>query len=228
VLKLLLEDLGSSFVLGLLTPLTALCTLPLFPGFLAYLTEQLSSRNIRISPFGLSLIVSLGTISFMVLFGLVFSTILQVSLTNVIGIISPIAFFFLGAVSIAMILDYDLSSLFPQFQAPISKNPIISAYSFGFFFGAIVIPCNPLFIAAIFAKNLLSNDALLGVFNFLFFGFGISFPLVLFSLLSGSQSSSIIKFLIKHKRNINLFSGIIMLLVSIYYIVFVFKIFGAL
>lgn len=38
----LLADLSTSFILGLLTPITALCVLPLYPGFLAYLSNQIS------------------------------------------------------------------------------------------------------------------------------------------------------------------------------------------
>ena len=34
-------DFGSSFVLGLLTPLTAVCVLPLYPGFLSYLASHI-------------------------------------------------------------------------------------------------------------------------------------------------------------------------------------------
>lgn len=35
-------NLVSSFVLGLLTPLTAVCVLPLYPGFLVFLSNQFS------------------------------------------------------------------------------------------------------------------------------------------------------------------------------------------
>ena len=88
----LLADLAESFVLGVLTPLSAVCVLPLYPGFLAYLSSRLSgeiANRKTILKIGLS--VTIGVISFMFLIGLVFTTLLQVSLTQVIGIVSPIA-----------------------------------------------------------------------------------------------------------------------------------------
>ena len=42
-------DFLTSFVLGLLTPLTAVCVLPLYPGFLAYLSNKLSGNESKIS-----------------------------------------------------------------------------------------------------------------------------------------------------------------------------------
>ena len=217
----MIDDFAASFVLGLLTPLTAACVLPLYPGFISYLTQQTGKAN----PLKIGFIVSLGVVSFMLLLGLIFTSFLQVSLTSVIGIISPIAFAVLGLISIFLILGYDLP--FPQISAPVTDNPTLSAFLFGFFFGAVVVPCNPLFIAALFTKSLLTTGFLVNVINFLFFGLGIGFPLLLFAALSGAASKSIISFLSSKQRIINLLSGIIMLAVSIYYLIFVFKVIGS-
>ena len=46
----LLINLGSTFLLGLLTPLTAVCVLPLYPGFLSFLSRKLSTTGRRGSP----------------------------------------------------------------------------------------------------------------------------------------------------------------------------------
>jgi len=40
-----LLNLASSFVLGLLTPLTAVCVLPLYPGFLSFLSGKLATEG---------------------------------------------------------------------------------------------------------------------------------------------------------------------------------------
>ncbi len=217
-----LLDFFSSFVLGVLTPLTALCVLPLYPAFIAYLSGKVSQG--KGSPLKFGLIVTSGVISFMFLMGLIFTTFLQTSLTNVIGIISPIAFSILAIVSILMIVGYDFSLV--QFRAPTSKNPYLSAFAFGFFFGAIVVPCNPALIAAFFAKSVLSMGFYIGVGNFIFFGLGMAFPLLVLSVISQSASTNIFKFLGKHKRIINICAGIIMLAVSLYYLLFVFRILG--
>jgi len=223
----LLVDILSSFVLGLLSPLTAVCVLPLYPGFLAFLSNRFSGKENRKTFVLFGLIILSGIIVFMTLLGVIFTTLLQKSLTNVIGIVSPIAFGILGLVSLALIFDFDLSRFIPKANVQtVSKSPLKSAFIFGFFFGAIVLPCNPAFIAVFFARALLFGDFFSSMFNFLSFGIGLGFPLLVLSIISGQWSKKIIGFLTKNKRIINLISGLIMLGISIYYLFFVFKIFG--
>ncbi|MFQ6055242.1 MAG: cytochrome c biogenesis CcdA family protein, partial [Methanosarcinales archaeon] len=212
-----LADLSTSFILGLLTPLTAVCVLPLYPGFLAYLSNQVSgseSDKKHIILFGI--IITFGVILFLVLMGLIFTTFLEVSLNKVIRIVSPFAFIILMVISILLIVDYDIGRFFPRAQIPTVKKPLLSAFIYGFFFGAIVVPCNPLFIAALFTKTLSSMDFFLNILNFLVFGIGIGFPLLVFSAISTTKSMTIINFLTKNKRNINLSAGILMLIMSLY------------
>jgi len=221
-----LLNLGTSFVLGLLTPLTAVCVLPLYPGFLAYLAKQVSGEEeaSRKTIIWLSLVITGGVILFMFILGLVFTTILQVSLTKVIGIVSPIAFGILIIISISLILNVDFSKLLPKYKYKTKRNPYWSALTYGFFFGAIVIPCNPLFIAALFSRTLVSSDFLLNFLNFIFFGVGIGAPLIVFGIISAAVGQRIINFFVKHQRIINLIAGILMLGISLYYLIFVFRV----
>lgn len=221
-----IADFGSSFILGLLTPLTAACVLPLYPGFLAYLASQFSGKPAKKQYALLGLAITLGVILFMSLLGIIFTTALQVSLTKIIGIISPIAFVILGIVSILLILDVDLGRFLPKAQIKTTKNPLLSALVYGFFFGAIVIPCNPAFIAAFFARALLFDSAISSLLNFVSFGVGLGFPLLLFSLLSARWNTVIIAFVTKNRTTINRVAGITMLAISLYYLIFVFQIFG--
>jgi cytochrome c biogenesis protein CcdA len=102
----------------------------------------------------------------------------------------------------------------------------LNALLYGFLFGAIVIPCNPAFIAAFFARAFLIDSFFSSMANFVLFGFGLGFPLLAFSLLSANWSQQIIGWLTKHKRKINFIAGIFMLWISIYYLTSVFKIFS--
>jgi cytochrome c-type biogenesis protein len=223
---MLFFDILASFWLGLLTPIGAVCVLPLYPGFLAYLSNQFSGKESRKSIILFGLIVVLGIIVFMLLLGLIFSTLLQESLTRIISIVSPIAFAILGLISLLLIFNFNFSRFMPKINAPMAKNPLISAFIFGLFFGAIVIPCNPGFIAVFFARAFLFGDFLGSMLNFLFFGIGLGTPLLVLSIISGQWSKAVIGFLTKHVRKINLIAGLIMLGVSIYYLVFVFSVFG--
>jgi len=225
----LVSIFATPFILGLLTPLTAVCVLPLYPGFLVYLSRKVSKeppekQKKMLILFGL--LITAGVVLFMGLLGLLFTTILKVSLTDVIGIVSPIAFLFLLLISVFLIFDFDLGRFIPRAKTPRFKNPFVGALSFGFFFGAIVVPCSPLFIAALFATTTATTDFLVNMLRFAFFGVGIGAPLLAFSALSIVSSDRIIKTLVTYQSAINRTAGISMFVISLYYLLFVFKIFG--
>ena len=215
-----------SFLAGLFAPLAAVCVLPLYPAFLAYLSNQVSEKESKKTIMLLGLIVAFGVIFSMFLFGLIFTKFLQASLTNAIGIISPIAFGILAVVSLFLIFDFDFGRFFPKIKAPITKNPFLSSFIFGFFFGAIVLPCNPASLIVLFAISTSTVDFFTNLLNFVFFGVGMSLPLLLFAFISAQWSKTVIGFLTKNKRAINLIAGLIMLGISLYYLIFVFRIFG--
>lgn len=222
----MIQEALNSFLLGLATPLTAACVLPLYPGFISYLSGQLDGTEARQTYIMFGGLVVAGVIAFMLSLGLLFSTLIGASLTAVTQIISPVAFGLLGAISILLILDTDFSSLMPSFQAPRFDDPLKNAFSFGFFFGAIILPCNPGYIAVFLARATLFSSPASSLSNFLMFGFGIGAPLFAFTLVSATRSRQVIETLTEHKSAINRASGVFMLAVSVYYLVYVFNIFG--
>lgn len=219
-----LTNFWLSFLAGLLAPLGAVCILPLYPGFLAYLSSKLSGKESRktIALFGV--IVVLGVLVSMLIIGLIFS-FLQESLTKVIGIISPIAFGILMVLSILLIVGVDFTRFAPKTTAPVLKNPFASSFIFGLFFGAIVIPCNPAPLIILFAISTSTVSFITNFLNFLFFGLGMGLPLLLISFISATRSTKVLDFLSRHQRIINLIAGIIMLAVSLYYLFFVFRVY---
>ena len=219
---MVLTEFLTSFLLGLATPLTALCVIPLYPSFISYLSKQLNEDATQKTYALFGTLVVAGVISFMLALGLIFSTIIQASLTSVIEVVSPIAFGLLALMSIAMILDLNFQKYLPTKSSPEFENPLLNAFSFGFFFGAIIIPCNPAFIATFFARAFLFETPFTSLANFTLFGLGIGFPLMAFTLISSSKSKEVIKTLQKHDTLIHRGSGLIMLTISLYYLTTVF------
>jgi cytochrome c-type biogenesis protein len=215
-----------SFLAGLFAPLGAVCVLPLYPGFLAYLANKVSTdaSKKRVLMFGF--IIASGVILSMFLVGLIFTAIFKVSLTSVIQIISPMAFAFLAVVSILLIFNINMGRFLPKLHAPVKNNPYWSALLFGMFFGAIVLPCNPASLAVLFAVSTSISSFVTNLFNFIFFGVGMALPLLVLAVVSASSGKQVIGFLTKYKKWINVTAGVIMLVISIYYLFFVFKIFG--
>lgn len=232
----LLVTLWEAFFLGLATPLGAVCVLPIYPGFLVYLSSQISGgKTKRKTIFLFGLIITTGVILFMFLLGLIFTTFLQVSLTSIVNIVSPIAFAILLTISLILIVtsvisfttdrELDIWRFLPKGRAPMAKNPWMSAFLYGFFFGAIVVPCNPGFIAILFARAVSTIDFTKNVLRFLFFGIGVGFPLLVLAAVSSAATDTITNFLSKHGKWINLIAGLVMLGISLYYLIFVFRVF---
>lgn len=232
-----LSNLGIAFLAGLFAPIAAVCVLPLYPGFLSYLAGQLSKKqtldpieqpvdNTKKQFIILGIIVTLGVIVSMFIFGLIFTSLLQESLTMAIGIVSPIAFGILAVISFLLIFNVDFGKIFPKLHAPVTKNPILTSFVFGLFFGAIVLPCNPASLVVLFAVSTSVTSFVINLLNFIVFGIGMALPLLVFAIVSSTKSTAIISWLSTHKRKINLVAGLIMLGISLYYLIFVFRIFG--
>ena len=218
-------SLAEAFVLGVLTPLGAVCVLPLYPAFLSHVSGQLAGREAkRGSILESALWVSFGVIGFMFVLGLLFTTILQVSLTRVIGIVSPIAFGLLAVISLLLIFNVDVGKLIPRARVPIARTPRLTSLLYGLFFGAIVVPCNPLFIAIFFTRSVSIAGFGIGMLRFLAFGIGIAAPLLALALLSMAASRAVIRWLTTHRTAINRVAGALMLGISVYYLIYVFRV----
>jgi len=235
----LLVILWEAFLLGLATPLGAICVLPIYPGFLVYLSAQVSGgRTGRKTIFLFGVIITTGVILFMFLMGLVFTTLLEISLTSIVQIVSPIAFAILLVISLTLIVtgirslvtgvDIDIWRFLPKGRAPMARNPWLSAFLYGFFFGAIVVPCNPGFIAILFARAVSTVDFVQNIFRFLSFGVGVGFPLLVLAGVSSTATDTIMNFITRRGKWLNLVAGIIMMGISLYYLIFVFRVFDTL
>lgn len=220
------SNLWISFLAGLYAPIGAVCVLPLYPAFLAYLSNKFSGKESKYTVMMLGVFVTLGVLISMFVVGLIFSKFLQTSFTNAIGIISPIAFFILGIVSLGLIFNFEFSRIFPRIESPNVKNPVLSSILFGLFFGAIVLPCNPASLIVLFVISTSTLSFLGNLLNFIVFGLGMGLPLLIFAIISAQWSEKIIGFLTSKKRIINLIAGLMMLGISLYYLIVVFGVFS--
>jgi len=213
-----------SFSLGLATPLTAVCVVPLYPGFLAFLSNQGDDApSIAV----LGALVALGVVTFMAAVGVLFTTVLQTSLTAVIGVVSPVAFVLLGLFGVVLVADLHPQSRLPTVEPPQTRYPSLSAFAYGAFFGAIVLPCNPGFISVFFARAFLFADPVSSPANFTAFGVGMASPLLAVALVSEPWRNSVMGFLTGNRRLINVATGLILIVISLYYLLTVFGVFGS-
>jgi cytochrome c-type biogenesis protein len=222
-----LTEIGSAFLFGVLTPLSAVCVLPLYPGFITFLSRQQVDDASRRTYLMVGGTVVAGVITFMLLTGIVFTTVLQYSLTSVVGTVSPIAFTILGIIGLFLVLDTNIAQVIPRKQLPRTGRPLVDGFGFGFFFGAIVLPCNPAFIAAFFARSLLIQSPVINLLAFIAFGVGMGAPLLLFAVAASAWRDRVMQGLTRHETAVNRASGLILLAISFYYLVVVFQLLGS-
>jgi cytochrome c-type biogenesis protein len=217
----LLTQAAESFSLGLATPLTAVCVLPLYPGFLAFLSNQdEDAPPIAV----LGVLVALGVIGFMAGVGIVFTTVLETSLTGIIEDVSVPAFVVLAALGVVLLADLHPQSRLPTVEPPQTRYPSLSAFGYGAFFGAIVLPCQPGFISFFFARALLFESPLNSLANFGSFGIGMAAPLLGLAVISEPWRDRVLGTLTSHRRGVNAVAGAALLAISLYYLLFEFEV----
>lgn len=218
-----LAGLTEHFALGVATPLTAACVIPLYPAFIAYLASTGDDGNRPVAVLGL--LVVAGVLTFMATVGVVFTFVLEESVNTVVEDVSPLAFGLLALVGVVLVVDPKRFSRLPVIDPPQSRYPSASAFSYGFFFGAVVIPCNPATIALFFARTpVLYDTHAESMLGFLAFGLGIGTPLLAFALLSQPFSQRVTRTLARYSSGINRVTGAILLAVSGYYLWAVFEV----
>ena len=222
-----LLEMATSFSLGIAANLNP-CVLPLYPGFLAFLANKPGIENkkrfTRIS----GLIVVFGVLVFMLIVGFVTAS-LGLSINNFISVISPIAFIVLIIIGILLIINVDFSkvgALIPHKTIDTKGNPYRSAFLYGFFYGPIVIPCNAPLVFAVFAYSFGATSFIEKFSIFMAFGLGLGLPLLLLSLLSSARGSWLVKQFATHQAFINRLAGSLLVILGIYELVYVFRIFG--
>jgi cytochrome c-type biogenesis protein len=207
-----METILTSLSLGLLAT-TSPCVLPLYPGFIAYLsgahTEGHKSR------YFLGVFVLLGVMSMMLALGGIIS-LLSISIGSALSVIIPLADGLIISLGVLLILDINPFKKLPQLRIPGFSHPFINAYVYGLLYGPIALPCSGPLVVGIFAYSLTAGEALSKLSVFFWFGMGFGLPLLLLSLLSGRLQRQITRFFAVHARLVNLMGGLLLVAIGLY------------
>ena len=208
------EAIFTSISLGLLSSFSP-CILPLYPGFLAYLSGRQEGIKSRVGRHSLGFFVLAGVLSMMLLLGLLIS-LLSVSIGAALTIVIPIAYLLIIGLGIALLFDYNPFKALPQVQVPILNNPYVNAYVYGLLYGPIALPCSGPLVVGIFTYSLTTAEVLSKLSIFFWYGVGFGLPLLLLSFLSGASQQWVVRFFARHSRVINIIGGLLLVGVGIY------------
>lgn len=203
----------TSFVLGLLA-MGSPCVLPLYPGFLAYLSAQTdllpAGRRVLLGPFVLA-----GVLTMMIGLGALIA-VLAVPVGAALAVVIPLADATILLLGVALLLDRNPFRRLPQVRIPVLRRPLLNAYVYGLLYGPVALPCSGPLVVAIFALSFSVGEALDKLWVFLWFGLGFGVPLLVLSALSGTLQGRLTRSFARHGRAINAVGGALLVGVAAY------------
>lgn len=209
-----MEIIITSLTIGLLATTTP-CVLPLYPGFLAYLSGGQEGLQGKPGRYFLGFFVLFGVLTMMLALGGIIA-LLSISVGKALAVVIPIADLIIIAFGVMLLFNINPFKKLPQIQVPFLSHPFANAFVYGLLYGPIALPCSGPLVVSIFALSLTVADALGKLNVFFWFGMGFGIPLLALSFLSGAAQRWITRQFALRARLINLVSGLLLLGVGIY------------
>lgn len=208
------ETIFTSISLGLLAT-TNPCVLPLYPGFLAYISGGQEALENSKGRYFLGVFVLAGVLTMMLILGAIIAA-LAVSIGDALAIVIPIADLLILTLGILMLANINPFKQIPQINIPFLKHPFANAYVYGLLYGPITLPCSGPLILGIFAYSFTAGEVLSKLNVFLWFGIGFGIPLLVLSLLSGASQRWITRQFAQRARLVNLIGGLLLVGVALF------------
>jgi cytochrome c-type biogenesis protein len=191
------------------------CLLPLYPGFLAYLSANAGTLAGRRATGLLGVLVLAGLLTTMVLVGAVL-VLVAIPIGRVASLLIPVVDTLLIVLGVLLIAGHNPFNRLPGVAVPVVRNPYGQAYVYGVMLGPIALPCAGPFLAALLALSVGLGDTVLRLGTFVVFGLGFGLPLVILSLLAGARQRSIVRWTTAHHRPIEIVSGLVLIGVALW------------
>ncbi|HSN75739.1 MAG TPA: cytochrome c biogenesis protein CcdA [Anaerolineae bacterium] len=204
----------TSISLGLLAT-TSPCVLPLYPGFLAYLSGGQSTLAGKRSRYFLGFFVLAGVLTMMLALGLLIAA-LAVSVGRALSIVIPLANLLIITLGVLLLFDRNPFKKLPQIQIPLLSNPFVNAFIYGLLYGPIALPCSGPLLVSIFALSLTAGEAIGKLGTFMWFGLGFGLPLLFLSFVSAANQRGLIRLFTQHGRLINTAGGLLLIGIGAY------------
>lgn len=209
-----MEIIITSLTIGLLATTTP-CVLPLYPGFLAYLSGGQEGLQGKPGRYFLGFFVLSGVLTMMLALGGIIA-LLSISVGKALAVVIPIADLIIIAFGVMLLFNINPFKKLPQIQVPFLSHPFANAFVYGLLYGPIALPCSGPLVVSIFALSLTVADALGKLNVFFWFGMGFGIPLLALSFLSGAAQRWITRQFALRALLINFVSGLLLLGVGIY------------
>jgi cytochrome c-type biogenesis protein len=203
----------TSLLLGMLAT-TSPCILPLYPGFLAFLSGQTES-GVGKHRYFLGLFILIGVLSMMLALGGLIA-LLAIPAARILAYLVPLADILILSLGVLLLFNRNPFKALPQIQIPLLRRPLINAYLYGLLYGPIALPCSGPLVVGIFALSFTVKEAVDKLWVFLWFGFGLGIPLFILSLVSAAFQRQLTTVFARHSQVINVMGGLLLVGIAIY------------
>ena len=209
----MIEAALTAVALGLLSAASP-CVLPLYPGYLAYLSGMREPSS-RVTRYGLGFLVLAGVLSMMLALGALIAW-LAVPLGRALAIATLLVDGTILVLGLLLLANRNPFRVLPQLNVPGLQHSWLNAYLYGVLYGPLVLPCSGPMVVAIFALSLTVNEAVQQLWVFLWFGLGLGLPLLALSVLSGVLQARLTRLLARRQRVLNIIGGALLIAVAAY------------
>ena len=217
-----MSDLLLALSAGIAATITP-CVLPLYPGFLAYITAPglataggMAGISTSRPPAAIAAVfVWLGVVVGMVGIGAVLA-LLSLSLGRVLRIVLPVIDLVLIGLGILLLAGRNPFAMLPQPSARGlgGAGPLAGSFLYGLLFAPIALPCSGPFLIGIFVASLTLDDAVGQLGFFAAFGIGFGLPLLVLGLVGQARARDLARAALRWERPLQLVLGTVLVVVG--------------
>ncbi len=219
-----------SFGTGNLAITTNVCLLPLYPGLIAFLAGNVQAAGTSAHDEAtsinqprptwvtglLGLFVLLGVLFVMMLLALILHT-LKRSFSDIFELLLPAVYISVIVLGLGMIAGWNPFVKLATAQAPVLKNPFLTAFLYGMLLGPMTLPCTgPVILAGLSLTTVGASTLEAELIYFLAFGLGFGWPLVALSLAAAPLQKVFIRWMTRNHTLITRVTGVILVLIGLF------------
>ena len=211
-----MQELLQAFLLGNGAILTNVCLLPLYPGLIAFLAGNANNDLAKKATPWLGVLVLAGVLGMMIAIGLILFLLNQ-SFGAILPWLLPLIYGLVILFGLLMLFGFNPFNRLSSLQAPVLKNPYITAFLYGLLLGPMTLPCTgPFFLSGVLlgANSLASLTD--GLLYFLSFGIGFGWPLLILPLFALPLQRKTTGWLTKNYGLLTRVSGILLVGIGLY------------
>ncbi len=211
-----MSELIEAFILGNSAILTNVCILPLYPGLIAFLAGNAGNEQAQRATKWLGLLVLAGVLTLMTLVGGLLY-LFQQSFGAILPVLLPIIYGAVIVLGVLMLLGRNPFASLTTAQAPVLRNPYVSAYVYGLLLGPMTLPCAGPLVVSAFLLGAGSVAALADSLAYFFaFGLGFGWPLVLLPFIALPLQKQFTRWMTQRYGLLTRVSGVLLVAIGLF------------